>query len=148
MNTDNLNQVLFSNPTTKKYFLGTFPACAPIRSRKKAYGFITNTDCHDRPGQHWCAWWIADGHALFFDSFGRPPTHHSFPRDFYKLTRNFKSCKYVPRAVQLVGTTSCGHFCAHFIHTMSSKKGVARFLSWYKDIERNDKIVRANFKTL
>eukprot|EP00116_Pleurobrachia_bachei_P015576 sb/3475838/ len=61
MNTDALNQVLFSNPFTSKYFIGTFPACAPIRTRKRTYGFITNTDCHDRPGQHWCAWWIVLG---------------------------------------------------------------------------------------
>ena len=148
MDTDTLNQVLFSNPITRNYFLGTFPACAPIRTRKKTYGFITNTDCHDRPGKHWCAWWIQDGNAIFFDSFGRPPTDDTFPRDFYKLMRNYKSCNYISRAVQLVGTTSCGHFCAHFIHEMSSKKGVSRFLSWYRDIEYNDEIVRAKLKTL
>ena len=148
MNTDVLNQVLFSNPFTSKYFIGTFPACAPIRTRKRTYGFITNTDCHDRPGQHWCAWWIQDGNALFFDSFGRPPTHHSFPRDFHKISRSYKSCKYVPRAVQLVGTTSCGHFCAHFMYEMSNKKSVRRFLSYYNDIKTNDEVVRAKFRTL
>ena len=148
MKTNTLNQVLFTNPSTRKYFIGTFPACAPIHTRKRTYGFITNTDCHDGQGQHWCAWWIKDGHALFFDSFGRPTTHRSLPRDFYKLTLKYKSCKYVSQPVQLPGTTSCGHFCAHFIYEMSSKKRVNRFLSYYKDVTMNDEIVRAKFKTL
>ena len=150
MDTDTLNRVLFTNENTRDYFIGTFPACAraPLRSRKKTYGFITNTEKHDESGNHWCGWWVEDGRAVFFDSFGRPPTHHTLPNDFAYLMKRFKSCSYVDRAVQLPGTTSCGHFCAEFIYQMSYGASVKDFLSQYKNININDEIVRINFETL
>ena len=148
MDTDTLNNVLFSNPFTRNRFLGTFPACAPICTRKKIYGFITNTEKHDESGEHWCAWWVKKDHAVFFDSFGRPPTDEAFPRDFRKLAGRFKSCSYIDLPVQLPGTTSCGHFCADFIYRMCRGKSVTNFLLKYSEIGANDDIVRKIFKTL
>jgi hypothetical protein len=150
MDTDTLNHVLFRNPYTRDYFIGTFPACAraTIRSRKNIYGFITNTENHDESGNHWCGWWIEDRCAIFFDSFGRPPTHHTLPNDFSKLSKRFKSCTYVDRPVQLPGSTTCGHFCADFIYQMSYGTSLKDFLSKYKHIANNDELVRTYFEAI
>ena len=142
MNTHDLNKLLFRNPYTRNYFIGTFPACFSIRTRKKKYALIMNTDSHERPGKHWCGWWVNNDHAIFFDSFGRPPTHHSFPLEFYTLAKRFKTCRHVRRAIQLPGTKSCGHYCFHFVYAMCSGMRVRDFLSKYKNIYDNDYVVR------
>ena len=147
MNTVELNR-LFKNPNTQKYFIGTFPSCIPVRSRKKKYAFIMNTESHEERGEHWAAWWVNNGHAIFFDSFGRPPTHQTFPIEFSKLSKKYKTCKHVRRAVQLPGTTSCGHYCFHFVYTMCSGMSVRDFLSKYRNIYHNDYIVRKLVKSI
>ena len=142
MKTSELNQLLFQNPYTNNLFIGTFPACVSIHSRKRKYALIMNTDSHEKPGEHWVAWWVNNGHAIFFDSFGRPPTHHTFPLEFYTLAKRYKTCRHVQRGIQLPGTTSCGLYCFHFVYAMCSGMSVRDFLSKYKNIYRNDYVVR------
>ena len=79
-----LDELLKNNAVTKKYFLGTFPACmSPLTTRKK-YSFFTNTDEHNKGGIHWCAWMVDGDEITFFDSFGRHPKDPAFPDTLVK----------------------------------------------------------------
>ena len=79
-----LDELLKNNAVTKKYFLGTFPACmSPLTTRKK-YSFLTNTDEHNKGGIHWYAWMVDGDEITFFDSFGRHPKDPAFPDTLVK----------------------------------------------------------------
>ena len=47
LTTKNIDRVLKTNSVTKKYFLGTYPACILPSRSKQPYSFITNTHIHD-----------------------------------------------------------------------------------------------------
>jgi len=137
-----INDVLFKNSVTKRYYIGTFPACLfpIIKSGKVA--FITNTDEHDKAGEHWNAW-IVDGNVLtFFDSFGRSPLDETLPKQYHEFTNCFKNVQYVNSRIQGWESNMCGYFCIHFIYILSLNLEVKHFLSDYtKNFDFNDKIV-------
>ena len=141
MNTQQINSILTRNSVTKGKFLGTFPSCMTIQTKKRIYGIITNTDSHDKRGVHWCAWWNDNGHLIFFDSFGRSPLDINFPPSFSEFVGEFKQCTYVGAPVQMYDTTVCGHFCIHFIYAMSYGVSVNDFVSCYANLDENERIV-------
>ena len=102
-----LDELLKNNAVTKKYFLGTFPACmSPLTTRKK-YSFLTNTDEHNKGGIHWCAWMVDGDEIAFFDSFGRHPKDPAFPRHFSEIMKNFK-LRYSNIQLQDFRSNTCG----------------------------------------
>ena len=132
MNTRDLNKLLMNNDYTKRYYLGTFPACRTPKSRKKVYSFITNTDEHDKPGKHWVAWVVRGKEVKFFDSFGRSPYDNTFPHDFVDILERFERCIFVSEPVQKPGSPWCGLHCIHFIFMMLAGLDVEDFLENYK----------------
>ena len=103
-----LDELLKNNAVTKKYFLGTFPACmSPLTTRKK-YSFLTNTDEHNKGGIHWCAWMVDGDEITFFDSFGRHPKDPAFPRHFSEIMKNFK-LRYSNIQLQDFRSNTCGY---------------------------------------
>ena len=75
LNNFQIDYILKNNYITKKYFIGTFPACQFPDITKTKYGFITNTDTHDKQETHWNAWWVEEDTITFFDSYGRKPNN-------------------------------------------------------------------------
>lgn len=115
LNNIQIDHVLKNNNVTKRYFLGTFPACQIPDSRRKKYCFITNTDTHDKRGTHWNAWWIEGDTVIFYDSFGRKPNINHYYLDFVS---KFKNVNYCSRMLQKT-KFACGYFCIHFIYDYS-----------------------------
>ena len=132
MNGRALDQFLKNNDYTKRYFLGTYPACKVPTSRKKVFCFITNTDEHDKPGKHWVAWFVRGKEVTFFDSFGRSPFNSAFPHDFIDFSEKFEKCKFISNPVQEPGSPWCGLHCIHFIFMMCVGLDVGDFLKNYK----------------
>ncbi len=125
MNTLDLNNILLANPVTKRFFLGTYPACITPETNKKFYTFITNTDTHDESGEHWNAWVVNNDSVTFFDSYGRSP--HLL--NYYDVVKKFNHVKYTTKCLQDVNSQTCGLFCIHFLYTMSLKLLVDSFLA-------------------
>ena len=142
LTTKDLNKILQSNCVTKRYFFGTYPACYYPLSRNYVYSFITNTDDHGSPGQHWNSWFIRDGKISFFDSFGRPPDHPAFPPQYQDLVKRFDELEYSRTQIQGLNATTCGMFCAHFIYFLSLGLNFQNFIDDYSsDFDINEKIV-------
>lgn len=143
METDELNMILFGNSATNRYFIGTLPSCEIPPAKVTTYCFITNTDVHDKPGQHWNGWFIRDGTLSFFDSFGRDPRDTtSFPRYYQDFVRHFDSVEYVSVPIQKLTSTACGLFCVHFIYLFSFGLDFRYFLSeYYRNVNLNDDVV-------
>jgi len=130
-----------SNVTNSMY-LGTFPSCIKPRTSRKKYSFISNTDEHDGPGQHWCSW-LADGkRILFFDSFGRDPWDPSFPTHFQNIADEYDYVEYTQTRVQDWNSKTCGYFCIHFIYILSLGLDYGCFLNEYSNnCQENDNVV-------
>ena len=119
LTTQELNTILKTNNVTKKYFLGTYPACMHPSTNKRVYSFITNTDNHDLQGTHWTAWFIRNDTLSFFDSFGRSFSHSKFPDYYKKIAKRFKNVEYSTVQIQSLDSWTCGYFCVNFIYSKS-----------------------------
>ena len=136
-----LDELLKNNTVTKKYFLGTFPACmSPLTTRKK-YSFLTNTDEHNKGGIHWCAWMVDGDEITFFDSFGRHPKDPAFPRHFSEIMKNFK-LRYSNIQLQDFRSNACGYYCIHFLYILSLGLDLDyMFYDYSSDFKKNDTVV-------
>lgn len=142
LNTREIDSILLNNAVTRKSFLGTYPACMKPKTKRRFYTFITNSDEHDKAGEHWNAWVVNGNTITFFDSFSRSPRADSLPLHYGQMIDKFKTVRFVSKRVQSAKSVSCGLYCIHFIFCMSIGLDVQGFLSDYtKDYRKNDKIV-------
>ena len=142
--TRELDEILKSNPVTKKYFLGTFPACMSPRTARKRYSFVTNTDEHDQPGVHWCGWMVDGKKITFFDSFGRHPTDPAFPLHYSDIVKDFK-LEYNKKQLQDFSSNTCGHYCIQFLYILSLGLDLDFMLNDYSSNFKENDIVVYNF---
>ena len=142
LTTRNLNKVLKNNSVTKRFFIGTYPACILPSNSRKCYSFITNTHLHDEPGEHWNAWFVHDNILSFFDSFGRDPSDRSLPKFYQDIIQRFSYVSFTEYRIQDFSSVTCGYFCIHFIYVLSLKLNSKFFLDDYSDdFKDNDDIV-------
>ena len=142
LTTEELNAILETNNVTKRYFLGTYPACMYPSTNKNVYSFITNTDNHNLQGTHWIAWFVRNDILSFFDSFGRSPYHHDFPVYYKKIAKQFKEVEYSRTQIQSSNSWTCGYFCINFIYSKSLGVDYKDFLGDFSNILHiNDYIV-------
>ncbi len=138
MNTLDLNDALFNNTVTKRFFLGTYPACIIPETNKKFYTFITNTENHNESGEHWNAWVVDNGDVTFFDSYGRSPQ----TLNYHSVLNKFRRVRYTSECVQDFDSRTCGLFCIHFIYVMTLKLPINEFFRDYtSNLVYNDSIV-------
>ena len=137
-----LDHILRGSKVTHTKYIGSFPSCFKIKSDKKFYAFISNTDEHDEHGEHWCAWVVKGDGICFFDSFGRSPDDKTLPSHFKDFLSEFKSIRYTSKRVQGWKSKACGLFCIHFIYVLCLGLKYEDFLNEYTtNHSRNDSIV-------
>ena len=144
LRTENLNNILQSNTTTKESYLGAFPACVFPKTSKKNYSFISNTSDHlDIKGEHWAGWFINDANVSFFDSYGRSPYDETLPYNFKTFVNNFRTVSFSNRRIQGWTSVACGYFTIHFIYAFCFGMTFENIFNDYSrsDFKRNDSIV-------
>ena len=142
LNTWELDMMLHGNAVTQRTFLGTYPACMNPKTKRTFYTFITNSEEHDKAGEHWNAWVVSGSTVTFFDSFSRDPRHKHFPRHYTEFIKKFDKVNFVSKRVQSTKSTYCGLFCMHFIYIMSLGLDVNCFLEDYSsNYDKNDDAV-------
>ena len=138
MNTLDLNNILYDNPVTKRFFLGTYPACIVPETNRKFYTFITNTDNHTKSGEHWNAWVVDNDNVTFFDSYGRNP----YLLNYHSVLNNFRQIRYTSECIQDFSSQACGLFCIHFLYNMTLKLPISEFFCDYtNNLHYNDRVV-------
>ena len=141
LTTHQLDRILSRNPVTQRLFLGTYPSCMTPNTRKRKYTFIQNTQEHDGKGIHWCAWMVDGDKITFFDSFGRHPLNPAFPLHFKDIIHGFK-LHYNNKRVQDFSSAVCGHYCIHFLYSISLGLDLEFMLCDYgRDFKDNDRFV-------
>ena len=137
-----INEILKNNDVTKDIFIGTYPACIIPETRKSKYTFVSNTHVHEKPGEHWNAWFVEGDTVTFFDSFGRSVFDKTLPAYYRDFVKNFKIVKCNIVQVQHFKSIACGYFCVHFIYLATLGFNFKHFLSDYStDLKSNDFVV-------
>lgn len=142
LTTIELNRILKNSNVTNRYFIGTVPSCVIPKTKKRIYSFITNTDEHDKPGEHWNCWFVRGDKIFFFDSFGRTPDSPTLPIYYREIIKDFGQVEYSTNRVQGWLATTCGYFCVDFIYILSLGLDFKNFMNKYsRNYESNDNIV-------
>lgn len=101
---------------------------------------VANTDPSNKPGQHWCAFYIdKNGYGFYFNSFGLPPTgyHLKF------IQKNSKSWRYNSTILQDFNSTVCGHYCLVYLYLKINDVSTRSFLSLFdSNLINNDSCIR------
>ena len=129
--------------------LSVFPAnCIPsIRdAQQRAYDvcFIVNTDPHDRPGQHWLAFYYDSTKRIleYFDSFGFPLKYHSVVNSNLS-GRNLKIvAANVHGNMQTPNSSTCGYYCVLYLYYRmrfdSSRSSISKLLKLADSTQQRD----------
>lgn len=115
MNTSQLLCALNCDPMLRKEVVGVYSIDEIPSTLQWGQGFITNTDPHHLPGQHWvCCYITSDGQGEFMDSFGQPPSFYSAVLfDFFNL--NSSSFIYNDVTLQSDNSYVCGYYCLYYL---------------------------------
>ena len=149
LTTLDLDVVLVNSSVTKRKYIGSYPSCTKPETNKKIYAFISNTDDHNKVGQHWCAWVVNRDTISFFDSFGRDPWDTTLPINFQKIVEDYDHVQYTTTRIQDWSSKTCGYFCVHFIYTLCLGLDYENFLREYsKNLLYNDYIAFDFFNSL
>jgi hypothetical protein len=132
MNTTQIAAVLKTLPYTKSKFKGVYPSDRlPADIEKYPAALVANVDSHDKPGSHWCAFYIDENQeGEFFDSYGQTPEEYSVNFKNF-LDQNCKRWSYNSQVIQSLGSNVCGHYCLYYLinhcKNVSLKHIVTRF---------------------
>ena len=106
-----------------------------------------NTDNHNRPREHWVAFFLdKHGTATYFDSYGLPPMD---PRFRLRLRRNSIIHRWNDKKLQGTFSQSCGQYCCVFLYYMCRGYELNQFLTLFTDnCEHNDKLILQLFRKI
>ena len=117
-------------------FLGVFPGDS-IPPMKPGQALIANTDPHDKPGQHWVAFYCSPGDCLeYFDSFGLPPMIPEIRKYINKSCHTYFLCSSVQLQHESSGT--CGNHCIAFVKHRLMGQPFTSLLAHFTDSQRNN----------
>jgi hypothetical protein len=113
-------------------FVGTYARdMLPMKLDQSTAALVINTDPSHKPGQHWVAVYIADGHGEYFDSFGLLPlTSDIF--DFLYVNCP-KGWSYNPVTLQTPHRLSetCGSYCVLYLKYRCRGYSYCQFISQF-----------------
>ena len=91
MNTSQIGAVLKNLSFTKSSFQGVYPSDRlPKEIEDYPVALVANVDPHDKPGSHWCAFYIDENQdGEFFDSYGQAPQDYTTNFKYF-LDRNIE----------------------------------------------------------
>ena len=109
MNSTEIENFIETNSCLRGHFRGVF-AINTLPRYVTIYpsAFIVNTEPMPLPGEHWILIIIySKQNAIFFDSFGRPPSYYGF--DGF-LNRNSSHVQYINEQLQAKNSNYCGFY--------------------------------------
>jgi len=145
MNTLQIEELLKSDPWTKKIFKGVF---ARDQLPKIIYpsAYIVNTQPIAEPGEHWIAIYFDENkNGECFDSYGLPPQVYGL--DAF-MDRNSKRWTYNQKTLQSLFSATCGHYCIYFILFRSRGHSMQSITSRFsKNLTENDRKITRFVRT-
>ena len=138
MDTLQINSILFNDPFTKKYFLGTFP-CDKLPSKTpREFSLVVNVDRSDQPGLHWQSVFGRGDDVFFMDSFGNRPQGL-----ILEFCKRFPHVYYNAMAHQKPTATTCGKYSIFHIKQMSHGVPFEDVVNKFVSIREDDKYINS-----
>lgn len=120
--------------------VGVYPADRLPMVWTRSTAIVANTDNHNRPGEHWIAFFLDEhGTGTYFDSYGIPPLYPGF---FLRLRRNSNIYRWNTEQLQGLFSQTCGRYSCVFLYFMCSGYDLDEFLSLFSEnCEYNDHLI-------
>lgn len=142
MDVRQINQKLFNNPITKRYYKGCYAADKIPPIDHFPASLVVNMDNSDKPGSHWVAMYMPRRNSVYyFDSFGLMP----YNKHIVRFLRRFKHVTRQTTVLQSIASNVCGAYVVFFIHLCSlgfTMRSITRLL---KDCKCNKDLFVARF---
>ena len=145
MDTQEVERALRADCNLATIFEGVFPSdCIPNFCDSKM-ALVANFDERSRPGSHWIAMYIENGHCEYFDSYGRPPNIGHFI-NFIK--RNSKTYSFNKDDLQALDSDVCGYYSIWFLSERARGKSMNQIVADFSgDHDANDLKVKAQVES-
>lgn len=128
-----INAILRKNDSTKKYYVGCYPADKIPSIKNYPSSFVVNMDNSNEPGSHWVAMFLPNKeHVYYFDSFGLIPQNANIS----KYLKHFKHVTRQTFVIQSLTSNVCGVYVVFFIYLCSigyTMKKINKLLANIKD---------------
>ena len=95
-----------------------------VQSPLKSECRVVNIGSLDGGGTHWICYWLDDGKAYIFDSFGLPPDDRLVTY-LNRSKPNKPNIYYNDSQLQSVSSIKCGYFCVHLLRHLA--KGISPY---------------------
>ena len=116
MDGSQINRVLWRNPITKRFFLGTFPADHIPVPREFPASLVVNMDNSNLPGSHWVAMFFpTPSRVVYYDSYGIMPSNVNIKRYLVR----FPIIEMNPITFQSILTDVCGYYVIYYLYMCS-----------------------------
>lgn len=138
MNAIQIEKILYKHAFTKNIFKAVLAFDELPKKIEKPSAYIINTHTRDKEGEHWLAvFFLQNGNAEFFDSFGLGPRFYGLDQFLIKTS---KTCFYNTLALQSLNSQYCGFYCVLFILIKCKQISFFNFLNYFnEDTIKNDK---------
>ena len=88
---------------------------------------VSNTDPHDKPGEHWIAMYIDGERGEYFDSFGRAPNKHF---ESY-MNKHCTIWTFNKKQLQSIISSFCGYYCCMFCMLSCRRVDMTRIVNMF-----------------
>jgi len=141
-----INKILIRNHSTRRHFIGCFPA-----DKLPAYSFfktatkfpiclVVNTDTANKPGEHWVAIYIEGANRVeYFDSLALWPP---ISVHILKLLSNFANVRTLNTPVQSPFATTCGYHVCYFLLQRCAGHSFQQIVERLYKLNNSDEYVR------
>ena len=147
MNTLELKTLLgLDEKIRKKFYYGVF-AQDQFKSntdveKQKCAICIVNEQPSTAADTHWILVFVDENKVVFFDSFGRPPSHFSIGGKVNKLLKGKKKVLYYPtRQLQSAISNRCGGFVMLAAFLLSRDQTLTTILSLFREGDTFDSVL-------
>lgn len=137
MNGQEIDEILYSYHSTKRYYLGNFPIDRLPRRPKAPYSIVINYDQVQEPGSHWCCIYADQYETHFHDSLGITPFRVEIVS--FLDPENYTS---TIKPLQHERSQACGPHVIAYIVKRSDGMSTLRYLEHFgSNRKENDNIV-------
>jgi hypothetical protein len=139
MNTLQIENILFNDYKSKKYFKAVIEIDELPRSKRKIKNsaYVINTDKKSGQGEHWISFFYdKNSNCEFFDSLGFGPEFYSLDGFLLKTGKKVFTNNF---AIQSIFSEYCGYYAILFVLLRSRNISFETFLEYFNiDSIKND----------
>ena len=135
-----INNILVSNPITRRVYKGCYPSDKIPKCTKFPCAYVINVDESTEPGSHWVAIYALNtSKALYYDSLGKVPPPEIIADH---MAKQFKTVEFQYKGIQNPSSDACGQYAIFFIYMAANKIPLRSIHRILQNTKNPDKFVK------